>query len=361
VSDGTVEEKAGSLRRQLVDRLVAAGSLTSDEWIAAFADVPRHVFVPVFYRQSPTEQRVVDESTPDEWLEGVYRDELLVIRPDVRSSSTAPSLMAVMLDALAAENGHRVLEIGTGSGYNAALLSRRLGDRNVVSVDIDPDLVADAKSRLAAGNLYPSLGVGDGTVGWPQKAPYDRLIATCELTAVPKSWLEQVKPGGRIVAPIATAIAVLDVEGPSTASGQFLPEPAFFMPLRSGEEPADVGALIQAVKSSTERGRDIDVGAEIWFDSQFQFLLAVAVPGLRFLATLDDGAAVFTHADGSWAAVAGSVAVEAGPRRIWKLVEDAYESWIDLGNPSRDRFRLRVDGSAQQVCLVDGGRTWDLP
>lgn len=161
----TIEHQAVKLRARLAERLVADGAVTSPEWQAAFADVQRHVFVPKFYRQSPTEQRLVDANSPAEWLEAVYRDELLVIRPDARSSSTVPGLMATMLEALGVEDGNRALEIGTGSGYNAALLSHRLGDQQVTSMDIDPELVADASARLSSISYCPTLGVGDGLEG----------------------------------------------------------------------------------------------------------------------------------------------------------------------------------------------------
>ncbi|GAA1716679.1 hypothetical protein GCM10009745_76520 [Kribbella yunnanensis] len=136
MSAASDEDRAEKLRRQLVGELVSGGVLPSDGWRAAVAEVPRHVFVPTFYRQTPSEQEAVDASSPGEWLEGVYGDQLLVVSPDVKSSSTVPSLMAVMLEALDPADGHRILEIGTGTGYNAALLCHRLGDGNVVSVDI---------------------------------------------------------------------------------------------------------------------------------------------------------------------------------------------------------------------------------
>jgi protein-L-isoaspartate(D-aspartate) O-methyltransferase len=356
-----IEDRAEKLRAQLAARLVAAGAVTSPEWKAAFAEVPRHVFVPAFYRQSPTEQRLVDVNDPDEWLEGVYRDELLVIRPDARSSSTVPSLMATMLEALDVEDGNQVLEIGTGSGYNAALLCRRLGDQQVTSVDIDPELVAEATASLGSVDCHPMLGVGDGLEGWPAGAPYDRLIATCAPDRVPDSWLEQVRPGGRIVTPIATGIAVLEVAGPQEAVGYFLPDSAYFMPLRAEQHPPDVGAIIHAVKASTDTGRETTTDADVWFDGDFSFLRAVAVSGVRFLAKFDTGAAVFTHADGSWASVSNSGVVQSGPRQLWDLVEDARETWLNLGSPKRDRFRLTIDGQKQWINLAGTDRRWDLP
>lgn len=360
MTNGIIGHRAEKLRKQLTESLVADKSITSPEWRDAFAEVPRHVFVPIFYRQTPTEQRAVTADSPAEWLEGVYRDELLVIRPDARSSSTVPGLMALMLEALAVEDGQKVLEIGTGSGYNAALLSHRLGDHNVATMDIDPELVAEAKDRLDAIGYRPTLGVGDGLAGWPAGALYDRIIATCAPASVPDSWLDQIRPGGRIVVPISTGVAVLDVTGPQDASGPFLPGGAYFMPLRAGERPPDVGATIQAVRASTESGHKTDTSADVWFNDEFSFLRAAAAPGVRFLAKLDNGAAVFTHADGSWASVSESVVVQSGPRRLWDLVENAHRTWNDLGRPKRDLFRLTVSGSQQRISLAGTDHEWSL-
>ena len=90
-----------------------------------------------------------------------------------------------MLEALEVTDGCRVLEIGTGSGYNAALLCERLGSEHVTSVHIDPDLVALARERLAANGYTPTLAA-DGADGYPRSALYDRIIATCSVPAIPR-------------------------------------------------------------------------------------------------------------------------------------------------------------------------------
>lgn len=177
---------------------------------------------------------------------------------------------------------------------------------------------------------------------------------------MPSSWLEQVQLGGRIVTPLATGIAVLEITGPGKASGRFLPDAAYFMPLRAGERPPDVGADIHAVKASTQPGRETSTSADVWFDSDFSFLRSAALPGVRFLAKLDTGAAVFTHPDGSWASVSDSVVVQSGPRQLWNLVEYAYETWLNLGRPQRDRFQLTVDGPRQWIDLLDTEQLWDI-
>jgi protein-L-isoaspartate O-methyltransferase len=102
--------------------------------------------------------------------------------------------MAHMLNSLNIHTGHTVLEIGTGTGYNAALLCHRLGDTQVTSIDIDPDLVADTRLRLATLGYHSTLLAGDGTHGAIDNAPYDRVIATCAVPAIPPAWINQLAP-----------------------------------------------------------------------------------------------------------------------------------------------------------------------
>jgi protein-L-isoaspartate O-methyltransferase len=183
------QSRARALAQQLVDATVLDRS-----WRAAFESTPRHIFIPHFYRHDMT---VLDGSDPRqkrEWLDAVYRDETLTTQyapvpgTDLMwptSSSTKPSLMAHMLTLLDVHSGHRVMEIGTGTGYNTALLCHRLGDSNVASIDIDPDLVAAAGARLTQLGHHPTLVSGDGAQGIPDAAPFDRIMATCAIAAVP--------------------------------------------------------------------------------------------------------------------------------------------------------------------------------
>jgi protein-L-isoaspartate O-methyltransferase len=107
-----------------------------------------------------------------------------------------------MLESLDVRNGHRVLEIGTGSGYNAALLSHRLGAERVFSVDVEPELVELARNRLAKIGYRPTLVACDGVRGLPEHAPYDRVIATCAVPAVPWAWIEHTTVGGVVLADV---------------------------------------------------------------------------------------------------------------------------------------------------------------
>ncbi|GGS51578.1 hypothetical protein GCM10010156_07780 [Planobispora rosea] len=178
----------GALRESMVEHVRARG--ISDAVAEALRAVPRHLFLP--------------ETAPED----AYRDEAIVTKRDADglpiSSSSQPTIMALMLDQLGLEPGQRVLEIGAGTGYNAALLACLTGPGGeVVSVDIDPDVVGHARRRLDAAG-FPGVRVvcADGAEGFPGRAPYDRVIATVGVWDLAPAWLEQLGPAGRLVVPL---------------------------------------------------------------------------------------------------------------------------------------------------------------
>ena len=172
---------------------------------AAFSEVPRELFV----------AGVLAE----QGLEAVYRDEAHVIKKNLEgrplSSSSQPGIMAQMLDRLDLRPGHRVLEIGAGSGYNAALMSRLVGPSGqITSVDIDPQIAGDARRALEAGDFAVRVVVGDGRRGWPNHAPFDRIIVTASAAELPVAWLEELVEGGLLEVPLrldpaSTALQVI--------------------------------------------------------------------------------------------------------------------------------------------------------
>lgn len=178
------------LRDGLLARVVQHGAGRNERVLDALRAVPRHVFLP---------------GVP---LETAYADDAVVTKRDEAgeaiSSSSQPTMMALMLDQLGAGPGHRVLEIGAGTGYNAALLDRLVGpDGSVVTVDIDADLVAGARAALdAVGAGRVTTVCGDGALGVPDLAPYDRVIATVGASDLAPAWREQLAEGGRIVLPL---------------------------------------------------------------------------------------------------------------------------------------------------------------
>lgn len=183
------QNEATFLKDQLVDKLVREGYIQSAEIENAFRNVPRHFFLPEF-------------GLPEVYTDCSIITQKLGIEPT--SSSTAPSLMASMLENLRLEKGQKVLEIGTGTGYNAALLAEIVGDkREVFSVDIDQKIIQEAGQNLAnAGYKDITMKCADGSKGFLEHAPFDRIIVTASVRNIPRLLVEQLKEGGIIVLPI---------------------------------------------------------------------------------------------------------------------------------------------------------------
>ncbi|MEY7978507.1 methyltransferase domain-containing protein [Streptomyces pilosus] len=318
-----LDRLAEDARAALVREIGASGAFGTDPvWREAFAAVPRHLFVPYYYVGvvGGYERRWGEHPDPgarERWLRGAYEDTPLAIRlrdGELLSSSSQPSLMALMLAGLGVRDGQRVLEIGTGSGYNAALLAHRLGDDDLVTtVDLDPEITEAARRHLDAAGHRPAVVTGDGARGVPARAPYDRVIATCALPSVPRAWLAQCRPGGRILAPFATGLLALTVRDAGHAEGRFLHTPAYFVPLRgtgrARREPPDPEGLPGAA-----------LGSDVF----------------RFLLELTSGA------------------LDPG---------EAYEVWENAGRPQRERYGLTVSAEGDRAWLDDpaGPFVWPVP
>jgi protein-L-isoaspartate(D-aspartate) O-methyltransferase len=185
----------GAARARLADALRRLGVLASPEVEEAFRAVPRHVFLP--------------DVPPAE----AYSDRAFVIKKGDRgqplSSSSQPAMMAIMLGQLGISTGDRVLEIGAGTGYNAALMALVAGERGlVVTVDIDPDIAARARQNLAVGSAASGAApvvviTGDGGFGAADYAPYDKIIVTAGAWDLAPGWLGQAGPGARLVLPLS--------------------------------------------------------------------------------------------------------------------------------------------------------------
>jgi len=178
-----------ALRGALIEELQRKEVLADERTAAAFAAVPRHLFLPGM----PPER--------------VYRDEAIItkVHDGINlSSSSQPAMMAMMLGQLAIEPGQRVLEIGAGTGYNAALLRFLVGARGqVTTVDVDDDIVAAARAALdAVGYGEIATILGDGGYGYAPHAPYDRIILTVGADDLLPAWVEQLRPDGILVLPL---------------------------------------------------------------------------------------------------------------------------------------------------------------
>ncbi len=205
MTDGTT---LAGLRERLVAQALQSSGIRDEHITAALRDVPRHLFLP----HLPPED--------------AYLDDAIVTKRDADgqpiSSSSQPAIMAIMLDQLTLAPGQRVLEIGAGTGYNAALMRHIVGPSGaVVSVDIEADLVDRAREHLASAG-YPDVTVvaADGADGYPPGAPYDRVIATVGVSDLAPAWLHQAGPGARIVVPLDVRGSQLAVAFGRTASAE---------------------------------------------------------------------------------------------------------------------------------------------
>jgi methyltransferase of ATP-grasp peptide maturase system len=374
--------------RRLADRLAAAGVLGDAAWWTAVESVPRHVFVPRFYVQQPGGSWLETSAASEGWLDAVYDDAPLVTllaetpagsRVTV-SSSTKPALMLRMLAALDVHDGHQVLEIGTGTGYNAGLLTHRLGDEHVFSVDIGADLVETARERLADLGYTPTLATVDGAAGLPEYAPFDRIIATCSVPAVPWAWAEQLRDDGLVLVDVKRGTHAGNLARlrryDDRLEGRFLPRWATFMTIRDsdGAPPRRTGPAVlpdQGDRSVTLLDPSPWVAVVPWFLASSRFPRTL-VFGYR--GRTDTGGpewAVLTGDDGSWCAVQmqpdahGQREVrEHGPVRIWEQFEHTYAEWSALGQPGWDRLGLTVTKDGRHRVWLDSPDSpdaWELP
>ncbi|MFC7327142.1 methyltransferase domain-containing protein [Marinactinospora rubrisoli] len=356
----------------------------SPEWAAAFREVPREYFIPdvaeaSFMTGEPS--RWIDRrADPDDWRAAVYADSTILTQIDdgntplteetyrpgltlPSSSNSAPSLVARLLHLLDPYPGDRVLEIGTGTGWTAALLAARLGDGNVTTVEIDPAVAESAAQNLKRVDLAPNVIVADGTGGWPDGAPYDRVHVTCGVASIPYAWVAQTRPGGVLVMPWMHEgrggghTVALTVTG-EEAVGRFHGLNAYMM-LRGQREPMRSIDGEDRESTGTVDPRRIARGGP-----GLTLALAGLLPNVRIFAEEDartDGSVrgvARERAPGEswarvdyWPAEHRSEVVQTGPRNLWDEVEAGYLTWLRWGAPSEERFGLAVTPDGQYVWL----------
>jgi protein-L-isoaspartate(D-aspartate) O-methyltransferase len=209
----TPEADIAGLIERYAGQLTAAGAIRSAEVERAFRTVPRHRLLETFYYRDQAGATTVQhdpEAPRREDLELIYAATALATRQvdGMPSSSTSlPSLMAEMLELLELGDGMTVLEIGAGTGYNAALVAEVVGDQRLVTtVDVQADVVEQTR-RLLARAGYPRIRVrlGDGFDGAPGHAPFDRIVATVGCSDLSPHWAEQLADDGTMLIPLEHA------------------------------------------------------------------------------------------------------------------------------------------------------------
>lgn len=376
MTDPAAEQSAATL----VDDLRARGLLADAAWCRAMAEVPRHLFVPPAGRASPDspigESYPIDANTrPAQWWQAVYSDTAIVTQVDdgatdpaaevgiPSSSISAPGMVAAFLELLDVRGHHRVLEIGTGTGYTAALLAHRLGADNITSIELDAGLAEQAAANLKGAGYAPRIVVGDGADGWPGGAPYDRVHVTCAVGEIPPTWITQTRPGGVIVlpwepGPYGGYMVRLDVLGDGTATGR-IAGTAGYMMMRAQRRNATWNA--HHSDQATQTRTLLDPRAITSSGAAANLMNAALVPDLICRPIdHDDGEfelLLWDTGNTSWAEVDYTPGAESfdvyayGPRRLWDECAAAYLRWLELGRPGIDRFGLTVTPEHERVWL----------
>ncbi|MEV7090955.1 methyltransferase domain-containing protein [Streptomyces sp. NPDC093085] len=387
----TASDNAASERVALRDLLGAVGAGLGTplrpEWERAAWVVRRSAFVPE--RIYLGEELVPCDRgrEPENWLRAVYGDHSVVTQindgedPGDRepgngdpgggerwasSSASAPGIVFRMLEMAEVTEGCRVLEIGTGTGWNAGLLAAVAGPGNVTSVEVDPALAAEAGARLRREGLRVAVVAGDGAAGYADHAPYDRLIATCSVRSVPHPWLEQVRPGGIVLTPwespwICYGLLRLTVDDAGGAAGRFSPHSAFML---MRQQRTDL-RIFRDVVRDTHRPDGSTTALPPWRVTEDDLAARFAV-GLLLRDvwwTWHDNPEVDGVASRLWLATTDATSWAAvdwdgtsddhfavwqyGPRRLWDEAEAAYAWWVRHDRPGPERFGLTVTATGQ--------------
>jgi len=353
-------------------------------WRAAFLSVSRHHFLPPQVwvdNDQGKPQPLSRDDDPDQWRQAAYRNVPILIQfddgqtvwPDTggelcTSSASKPELMLTMLVALDVHDGHTVLEIGTGTGYNAALLAARLGALKVTTVEIDPVLADRARAALHAIDLPVTVVTGDGIHGHPERAPYDRVIATAAVRVgeFPYAWVRQTRPGGVIVSPMRTdfggsvPLVRFTVDENGTATGSPVGRVGF-MAVRSQRTPEwtldhfDPNDPAAEVSSTTLKPWRVAENPDV------RWAIGTRVPHCiwEHQPPSDDRKHhllwLLDPVGGSWAMARyddspGPRQIrQYGPRRLWDEVEAAFRCWAAEGKPPLDRSQITVTLNTQTV------------
>jgi protein-L-isoaspartate O-methyltransferase len=392
----SIQQEERPARVELGRFLLETQAVTSD-WAPAFAAVDRAAFLPdVMWPHDMDTGRSVAVSKTDDpaaWYADADANVPIVTQWDdgahvgrepgdvSTSSASMPSVVFRMLGDLDVAPGQRALEVGTGTGYNAGLLAHRLGDGNVFTVEVDEAVAAQARDALSRAGLRPTVVEGDGLLGHPQGAPYDRVIATFGLRSIPQAWIEQATPGGLVVAPWGThytnrdAIVRLRIaEDGKTAEGHFT-RLVEFMKARTQRLPfAGHAAYVPEDVTGSSDKSTTTLTQEAFptgtFEHPGQFVVGLRVRDCwHSVAEKRDGVRpvwFYGLSDTSWAVVIfqdeqpEAPVYQAGPRRLWDEVETAWRWWDSQGQPDIDRFGLTVTAEGQRAWLDNSAQHWGL-
>ena len=357
------------LRLALVEQL-RKQNLLDPPLEAAFKAIPRHLFL------------------PNETPERAYADEAIAIKRDadgtVLSSSSQPSMMALMLRQLRLRAGDNVLEIGAGSGYNAAIMQHLIGDTGTVTtVELDPQMAQQAEVNLQAARMHALVNVvqADGAMGYAPRASYDGIICTAAMWDVPVAWQRQLKASGVLVVPLWVATMQVSAAFTVQGDGSLYSRnniPCGFIPARgmaagartsvrvghslvlssleiSKLDPARIQLLLNEDMETSNIGMPLD-SASYWrsflpflvlnVPEGCTFVLYQFIDGLQGYGMEGSGFALIAPGSASFAPYDGNGRVHIfGSADTYMALRSALDSWEQAGKPGVDRMRLLLTDS----------------
>ncbi|MGH3156777.1 MAG: methyltransferase domain-containing protein [Streptosporangiaceae bacterium] len=282
------------------------------------------------------------------------------------SSSTGPGLVVAMYRHAHIFDGADVLDVGTGTGYGCALLTRRLGAEHVTSIDVDPYLTRVAAERLDTIGLDPAILTADATAELP--GSYDRIVPMMSAFRIPASWLTALRPGGRLMFSLArtSLLITADKTPDGGASGQVEWYPASFMTVRHGPDyPNPLDDTFNAIHDAD--GEHITHGRypviDVAWGWELDVMLEVTAPGIIHRYQHDEETGVETawmlHQDGSWARATGTenqapLVHQSGPRRLWDILDEIRHTWVVDGALPVRGARVQIDSDG--TCHLAKGK-----
>lgn len=366
----------------LAQELAAKAAHPRSRWFPAVAGTPRHLLAPAwFYRDDETGQwQAWDGSGEDrqEWLRATFANKTRITRigplhaEQARpgdhpagmptSSATQPGLVVQMLRLGYLRHGDAICDLGTGTGYSAALLCHRFGADNVTSIDVDPYLTKAATERLGLLGHHPAVHTMDAAQALP--GTFDAIVAMFSVRPCPPSWLAALRPGGRMVFAIAgtTLVVCADKRPGGGASGLVDAYTAGFMEARHGAD-YEAAAPCPEEQADAERrpGRYPVVDIDESWDLRSAF--GLAAPGVRASFTSRDGIRSLSlwDSDGSWAAGSGHATEAAdvrqgGPRRLWDELEAVLDQWVPSWTFPWYRATVEIDPDGTIHLAATSGR-----
>jgi protein-L-isoaspartate(D-aspartate) O-methyltransferase len=377
------KDKALQLWRNMLESMKQDGALDAPGVEAAFKAVPRHLFLP---------------GVP---LEEVYANKAVGLKHDTEgllvSSSSQPSMMAIMLEQMALKAGDNVLEIGTATGYNAAIMKYIVGDGgNITTIEIDKELADQAVRNLQRAKVRDINVVhGDGAVGYAPRAAYDVILATVGVWDIPPAWITQLKPQGKLVVPLVVDGVQLSATFERQPDGSLLSidnRPCAFVYLRGTYAGPDfrrqIGSSslyiladdvdkidtisLHALLSDDHEYCQFDkplTSADYWQGYQLYlmvnepsdavFMVYAVVEGQKAYGMEGRGIALYTPGSIGFAGYAdkGTVNCYAGSD-AFIMMQNKLDEWIAAGEPEATELRLRLIPKQLGKPEIDNGKLY---